>query len=191
MLFKILAGVALLAIFHFYLLPQYLIDFVQSFFSRKQLVFSADTRRHAQSESVVALTIDDAPTANTADILDLLHLFNIKATFFVISSYTPGREAIMDRIVSEGHEISNHTTVDAASWRMSAEIFESSLVQCEKALQPWMAKNMKSKNISTPSIKWFRPGHGLVTPSMLRTLARHGYRTAIANVYPNDAQGPF
>lgn len=38
------------------------------------------------SHYVLALTIDDAPSEHTNDILDLLDRFNCKATFFIISS---------------------------------------------------------------------------------------------------------
>jgi hypothetical protein len=39
------------------------------------------------------------------------------------------------------------------------------------------------------SCRWFRPGQGFFTPSMLAALGRHGYRLALGNIYPNDANG--
>lgn len=92
-------GVFLVGYLHFYFLPQYLIDFVQSFFDRKTLTFftkdykiDVDTGR-----PYVSLTIDDSPTQNTPAILDVLKKYNVKATFFIISSFVPGKEEILDR----------------------------------------------------------------------------------------------
>ncbi|MEE9579507.1 MAG: polysaccharide deacetylase family protein, partial [Gemmatimonadota bacterium] len=59
----------------------------------------------------VALTIDDGPDpATTARILDVLERHGARATFFLITDRVPGNEAILRRILDEGHEIGNHLT---------------------------------------------------------------------------------
>ncbi|GAA5520552.1 polysaccharide deacetylase family protein [Aliifodinibius salicampi] len=61
-------------------------------------------------EKVAALTFDDGPhPSNTPQLLDLLEEFNAKATFFVIGEFAQEHPLIIDRIVSEGHELGNHT----------------------------------------------------------------------------------
>ncbi|HFI0253335.1 TPA: polysaccharide deacetylase family protein [Streptococcus suis] len=58
----------------------------------------------------IALTFDDGPNpATTPVILDLLKKYNAKATFFVLGSVVEGNEAILQRMVAEGHEVANHT----------------------------------------------------------------------------------
>ncbi|HFU4378012.1 TPA: polysaccharide deacetylase family protein [Streptococcus suis] len=58
----------------------------------------------------IALTFDDGPNpATTPLILDLLKTYNVKATFFVLGSAVEGNEAILQRMVAEGHEVANHT----------------------------------------------------------------------------------
>ena len=54
------------------------------------------------------ITIDDGPSRdNTPQILDLLKENNIKATFFVLPRKNV--DDLYERIVSEGHEIANHS----------------------------------------------------------------------------------
>lgn len=58
----------------------------------------------------IALTFDDGPNPNTTPIvLDLLKKYNAKATFFVVGKAIAGNEAILQRMVAEGHVIANHT----------------------------------------------------------------------------------
>ncbi|MGM9612491.1 MAG: polysaccharide deacetylase family protein [Butyricicoccus sp.] len=56
----------------------------------------------------VYLTFDDGPSANTEKILDALKEKNQKATFFVVGKNIAGREAVLGRIVDEGHTIGIH-----------------------------------------------------------------------------------
>lgn len=58
----------------------------------------------------VWLTIDDGPDAHdTPLMLDLLRQFNAKATFFAIGKRVEQNRALCRHIVSEGHEIGNHS----------------------------------------------------------------------------------
>ena len=77
--------------------------------------------------NVVALTIDDAPTQATDSILDILCEFNAHATFFVIGHDAEGRQATLQRMVREGHEVGNHTFRDEPSFKMSPEAFAQSV----------------------------------------------------------------
>lgn len=57
----------------------------------------------------VYITFEDGPTAAyTPQILDILAEYNAKATFFVIGFQIEGNEAILQRIIREGHAIGNH-----------------------------------------------------------------------------------
>ncbi len=61
------------------------------------------------NKKVVYLTFDDGPSENTTKILDILKENDVKATFFIISPYTPSHNDIVKRIYEEGHAIGNHT----------------------------------------------------------------------------------
>lgn len=57
----------------------------------------------------VYLTFDDGPSENTAQILDILKQYNIKATFFVIGREDEESKALYQRIVNEGHTLGMHS----------------------------------------------------------------------------------
>lgn len=58
---------------------------------------------------VVALSFDDGPSEHTPAVLDLLRQHGARASFFVIGQEVAGREALVRRMLREGHEIGNHT----------------------------------------------------------------------------------
>ncbi len=62
-----------------------------------------DTRRK------VYLTFDDGPSANTAEILDILQEYNVKATFFVVGKTDEVSIENYKRIVAEGHTLGMHS----------------------------------------------------------------------------------
>ena len=57
----------------------------------------------------VYLTFDDGPSNNTAQILDLLKKYQVKATFFVIGREDEESKALYQRIVAEGHTLAMHS----------------------------------------------------------------------------------
>lgn len=65
--------------------------------------------RHGIREKAAALTFDDGPSRWTGPILDLLTAHGGTATFFVLGSAVAGREAMLERIVTTGSELANHT----------------------------------------------------------------------------------
>jgi len=58
---------------------------------------------------VIYLTFDDGPSARTGEILDVLQEKDVKATFFVIGSDAPDSEALLRRIIEEGHTLAMHS----------------------------------------------------------------------------------
>src|SRR5258706_7997578 len=59
--------------------------------------------------NAVALTFDDGPSEETEAILDVLKEYGIKATFFMIGTQVETFPDVARRVVSEGHEIGNHS----------------------------------------------------------------------------------
>ncbi|MCR5272184.1 MAG: polysaccharide deacetylase [Lachnospiraceae bacterium] len=55
------------------------------------------------------LTFDDGPSNNTAEILDILKEYDVKATFFVIGQEDEQSKALYQRIVDEGHTLAMHS----------------------------------------------------------------------------------
>ena len=130
-------------------------------------------------EPLVALTIDDSPHATvTPRILDTLAEYGAHATFFVIGDRVPGNEAILRRIVAEGHELGNHLMTNAPSIRLSAAEFAEHLRQMHELLAPY------------GPVRWFRPGSGWYSGRMLDQLRTHDYRCAMGSAYAYDCQIP-
>ncbi|WP_308415428.1 polysaccharide deacetylase family protein [Sporanaerobium hydrogeniformans] len=59
-------------------------------------------------KKVMYLTFDDGPSPYTAELLDLLKEYNMKATFFMLDAEMKQNEAIVKRIVEEGHGVGLH-----------------------------------------------------------------------------------
>ncbi len=57
----------------------------------------------------VYLTFDDGPSIYTDDILDILSLYGVKATFFVVGTEDEEYLPMYKRIVEEGHSIGMHS----------------------------------------------------------------------------------
>ncbi|MBW4081393.1 polysaccharide deacetylase family protein [Paenibacillus sp. S150] len=62
------------------------------------------------SQKVIALTFDDGPDpSETGQILDVLHQYNAKCTFFAIGKRIAAYPEVARRVITEGHELANHT----------------------------------------------------------------------------------
>jgi peptidoglycan/xylan/chitin deacetylase (PgdA/CDA1 family) len=134
------------------------------------VLYNVDTDR-----LVLALTIDDGPDPDhTPRILDTLKQYGVKVTFFLIAERIKGNEALVERMIAEGHEIANHMVDDQPSIRLSTPEFEDQFLEADAVL----------RQFAQP--RWFRPGSGWYDEPMLATVERHGYRTVLGSIYPYD-----
>ncbi|PBP26023.1 chitooligosaccharide deacetylase [Diplocarpon rosae] len=131
------------------------------------------------SQRVVALTIDDAPSSETRQILDLLRSHHAKATFFVIGSQVARYPGLVERIHAEGHELGNHAWTDDPSFQLPLSELERQIQDVESLLPA-----------NANGAKYFRPGSGWFTARMKERIERLGYRVALGSVYPHDPQIP-
>lgn len=73
--------------------------------SRGEIIWEVPTE-----EKVVALTFDDGPHPKyTPQILDLLKQYDAKSTFFLVGNKVERFPELVQRELSEGHELANHT----------------------------------------------------------------------------------
>lgn len=130
-------------------------------------------------QRLLALTFDDGPDPETTPrILTELRRHDARATFFLITGRVPGQEDVVRAIVREGHELGNHFTQDRPSIQLTASDFEADLLQAHRTLAPF------------GPLRWARPGSGWYSQEMIHLMNRHGYRCALASVYPFDAAIP-
>ncbi len=60
-------------------------------------------------QKVVALTLDDGPNEKVDTVLAILKSHDVKATFFPIGNLMEKRPDDISKIVSQGHEVGNHS----------------------------------------------------------------------------------
>lgn len=135
------------------------------------------------SSKMIALTIDDAPSKHTAEIMEILKENDARATFFVIGSQVEGREEKLRDLVLNGNELGNHAMHDEPSRALSDE----TLVAEIKAVEGMVLEAYTAANVE-PSPKYFRPGSGFFSERMRETLGGLGYRLVLGSIYPHDPQ---
>ena len=123
----------------------------------------------------IAITIDDAPNSTTTSlILDVLKKYEVAVTFFIISSQILGNEKIVEKIVSDGHELGNHMTEDQPSIKLSPEEFEQDLLKAHSIISKF------------GKLRWLRPASGWYNSAMVNIAQKHNYRVALGSVFPYD-----
>lgn len=77
--------------------------------SRTYQVFGTLLTRVDTDEKVIAITFDDAPTAYTEEVLDVLKQKQVPATFYAIGQQIEEYPDLAKQIVAAEHELGNHT----------------------------------------------------------------------------------
>lgn len=140
----------------------------------------------AGAEKVIALTIDDAPSEHTRELLSVLKENDAHATFFVIGGQVPGREDVLKSMVSAGMELGNHAMHDEPSRALSASKLQEEVAQVEGYINATYA----SLDMQRPP-KYFRPGSGFFSTSMRAQVRGLGYQMVLGGIYPHDPQVPY
>lgn len=111
------------------------------------------------------LTFDDGPSENTAKILQILDLYKIKATFFVVGNVPEQHLKLLTEMVNKGHGIGLHSyTHDYSFIYSSIENFKRDLDDLENIIKKYSGKvpsiyrfpggstNLVSKKYGSPEI---------------------------------------
>jgi peptidoglycan/xylan/chitin deacetylase (PgdA/CDA1 family) len=139
------------------------------------------------SKKLMALTIDDAPSEYTDEILQVLQANGAAATFFIIGSQVAGREQTLHDIIrNNSNELANHAMHDEPSRSLS----DADLTEQIHAVQSKIRGAYAAVGIEPPQ-NYFRPGSGFFSTRMRKTVAELGYRLVLGSVYPHDPQIPF
>lgn len=103
-------------------------------------VQEAQLRRRASARRALVLTYDDGPgAAMTPRLLDLLQAESATATFFLLGRQIPCLKSIVDRQMSEGHEIGCHGQDHPNSWRSGPIRCARDIAKGYAAIAPWSA----------------------------------------------------
>ena len=131
----------------------------------------------ASKHRVVALTLDDAPSDETAKILDILKKHGAKATFFIIGSQVASHPGLIQRMHDEGHELGNHAWADEPSAALPLAELERQIIEVGDMLPP-----------NANGAKYFRPGNGFFNKKLVQKVKNLGYQVVLGGIYPHDPQ---
>lgn len=133
---------------------------------------------HVQvQQPLIALTFDDGPSPYTAQVLDILDRYQVKATFFVIGRNVERHPDLARRIVAEGHVIGNHT-YSHPLW-----VAIETPGQVARELDAAASAIREATGVS-PTL--FRPPHGWRSPWMIRMARHKGYQVVTWSISPDD-----
>ncbi len=136
---------------------------------------SVDTDEH-----LIALTFDDGPhETNTSRVLDLLESEGVKATFFVVGENAAAHPEIVERIISDGHEIGNHTYKHTYLGGKNKTVVEHEIDLCDDEIF----------NHCEYSSKLLRPPGGIYDTTVSSVCAERGYTMVLWSIDTRDWSG--
>ena len=122
------------------------------------------------SKKEIYLTFDEGyENGYTSKILDILKENNVKAAFFVTTPYINSEEALIKRMVSEGHLVCNHSSTHPSMASITdTDKFNNELITCQNAFETLTGTKMP---------RFFRPPMGKYSELSLYRTQQLGYKT--------------
>ena len=129
------------------------------------------------SENKIYLTFDDGPIPSVTEwVLDVLKSENIKATFFCIGDNIKKYPEIYKRILTEGHQIGNHTFNHLNGWKTKTNYYIENFKLCET----------EHSKLNPQHSFLFRPPYGKIKPSQSKEIRQLGYKIIMWDVLSYD-----
>jgi peptidoglycan-N-acetylglucosamine deacetylase len=122
---------------------------------------------------LVCLTFDDGPSESTPAVLEALREHAARATFFVLGESIEGREQVLARTLSDGHEVGNHTYSHPHAMDLDDAELGHDIARCQRLLG------------GAPTL--FRPPYGEDALRASRVAGERGIATTVLwSVDPRD-----
>ena len=110
-----------------------------------------------ENRKCVALTFDDGPSNITERVLDILEENKIPGTFFLIGEYvTPDKKPILERELSLGCELANHSFTHQDMTKMAPEAIAEEIRHTSQVI----------RDLVNAETRFFRPPYILVNDAM-------------------------
>ena len=123
--------------------------------------------RHNRS---ICLTFDDGPDpVYTQKILDVLADYDVKATFFVLGEAAEQFPHLVEKMLSAGHNVGNHTYSHRHPWLISSERAKYEVIQASRVIN----------DIIGSAPRWFRPPFGRLRAAMRKQAHDEGMTTVL------------
>ena len=133
-------------------------------------LYSKATWRMDKHERSVYLTFDDGPIPeSTPFILKTLKEYNAKATFFMVGENVLRYHDLYNQIVSEGHQVGNHTFNHIGSQKHMAITYAANTQKANELIHAHL----------------FRPPHGWMKPTVYWWINRY-YRIIMWDLVTRD-----
>lgn len=156
----------------------YIMDIAQYLLSNYDIIFK-NTRNQ------IILTIDDVPyeTGDFEKILNVLNMYNCKATFFVISGLVnQSNRQLLVKAIKTGHHLANHGVHNAMHALFYYESLHDEIEPCQQLIN----ELYEEAGVKLPKLKYFRPGVGIVTSAIDRYCKNNNYRIVLGTNYCSD-----
>ncbi|BFU45796.1 polysaccharide deacetylase family protein [Krasilnikovia sp. MM14-A1004] len=152
----------------------------------------ASAARAAAARRTIALTFDDGPHPRyTAQVLDVLRRYHVKATFCIVGDNAARYPALVRRIRAEGHRLCNHTRNHANMSRLSSAAARKQIMTAQRQIRaaagisptvfrfPYGASNARVRAVvrdcglrnlgwTVDTRDWERPAAHTITARVLR-----------------------
>lgn len=117
-----------------------------------QLIF------YQENTDAIYLTIDDSPSENSLEILDLLDSYQIKASFFCVGKNIETYPSQFNEIIKRGHRIGYHSFSHENAWKSKKTSLEL-IADFEK-------------NKAQFESDFYRPPYGMLTWSLFKHISK-------------------
>jgi peptidoglycan/xylan/chitin deacetylase (PgdA/CDA1 family) len=115
-----------------------------------------------RDQKIIYLTFDDGPVPGVTDrILEVLHHFNVKATFFCVGQNIDKNPELFRRIHQAGHMIGNHTYHHLDGWSRNQDDYLLDIRRCTEVI---------GENGYTSKINLFRPPYGKIRKKIIHEI---------------------
>ena len=130
------------------------------------------------SEKKIVLTFDDGPNEEfTPEILKLLQKYNATATFFCIGKQIEKHPELVQKIISQGHLIGNHSFSHSNFF----DFYDS-----KKVLAELQKTNELVFKITGKMMNFFRPPFGVTNPAIAKAIRQSKHQVIGWNVRSLD-----
>lgn len=128
-------------------------------------------------QKLIALTFDDGPSEYTSKILDVLELAQVPASFFWQGKDLANYAEVIERSISAGHTVANHSWNHANGMDYSPnELWQQQVVKTNEAFQ----------SIVNITPRFYRPPYGEISDEQVQFLTDQGMKVILWSVDSRD-----
>lgn len=128
-----------------------------------QKAYPEYTWHKSRESKEIFLTFDDGPVPGvTEKVLDILHGYNYKATFFMVGHNVTKYPTLAKEVLAAGHQIGNHTYHHMRGNKSSTDSYLADFILCQETLFEILEIEAKS----------FRPPYGRISTDQAKEIGK-------------------